>query len=156
MIKNKSYETSIKSLSKLKLKFGENILAETNKYELLITDAKDLSGLPEGEKEAAKHLAESKNKKGWLFTLDYPSYIPFMKYADNRKFRKKLSLRLAVKVLKMIHWTIKRMFWKLSKLRYERANLLGYKTHAHFVLEERMAKTPEKVTEFLKRIIEKS
>ena len=78
-------------LSKLKLKFGENVLAETNKFEMLITNERDLSGLPEGAIEAANQFAESKGKKGWLFTLDYPSYIPFMKYADNRKLREKLS-----------------------------------------------------------------
>jgi peptidyl-dipeptidase Dcp len=145
-----------KKLSKLKLKFGENILAETNKYELLITDAKDLSGLPEGEKEAAKHLAESKNKKGWLFTLDYPSYIPFMKYADNRKFRKTLSLSFGSKSFKNDALDNQKNVLEISKLRHERANLLGYKTHAHFVLEERMAKTPEKVTEFLNELLKKA
>ena len=83
-----------KKLSKLKLKFGENVLAETNKFEMLIINEKDLSGLPEGAKEAAKQLAESKNKKGWLFTLDYPSYIPFMTYADNRELRRSEEQRL--------------------------------------------------------------
>ena len=67
-----------KELSKLKLKFGENVLAETNKFEMLITNKNDLSGLPEGAIEAAKQLAESKGEDGWLITLDYPSYIPFM------------------------------------------------------------------------------
>src|SRR5210317_62982 len=71
-----------KELSQLKLKFGENVLAETNKFELLITNENELSGLPEGAKEAAKQLAERKEKEGWLITLDYPSYIPFMTYAN--------------------------------------------------------------------------
>ncbi|MEX0361146.1 MAG: M3 family peptidase, partial [Allomuricauda sp.] len=68
-------------LSKLKLKFGENVLAETNKFEMHLTEESDLAGLPEGAKEAAAQLAKSKDKEGWLITLDYPSYIPFMKYA---------------------------------------------------------------------------
>ena len=70
-----------KELSKLKLQFGENVLAETNKFEMLITNEADLDGLPEGAKEAAAQLAKSKELEGWLITLDYPSYIPFMKYA---------------------------------------------------------------------------
>src|SRR5690606_30251610 len=81
-----------KKLSQLSLKFGENILAETNKFEMLITDEADLSGLPEGTIEAAKQLAESKEKEGWLFTLDYPSYIPFVTYANNRELRKKITI----------------------------------------------------------------
>ena len=80
-----------KELSQLKLKFGENILAETNAFELHVTNEDDLNGLPEGAKEAAKQLAESKDKEGWMITLDYPSYIPFMTYASNRDLREKLS-----------------------------------------------------------------
>ena len=79
-------------LSKLKLKFGENVLAETNNYELHLTNEEDLAGLPEGEKEAAASLAREKGKDGWLITLAYPSYIPFMKYASNRELRKTLAL----------------------------------------------------------------
>ena len=70
-----------KEQSQLQLTFGENILAETNRYELLITEVSDLEGLPEGAIEAAKQMAEEKDKKGWLLTLDYPSYVPFMTYA---------------------------------------------------------------------------
>ncbi len=145
-----------KKLSKLNLKFGENVLAETNNYELLITNPKDLSGLPDGEKEAAKHLAESKNKKGWLFTLDYPSYIPFMKYADNRELRKTLSLAFGSKGFKNDALDNQQNVLNISKLRFQRAKLLGYKTHAHYVLEERMAKTPEKVSAFLHELLDKA
>ena len=145
-----------KKLSKLNLKFGENVLAETNNYELLITNPKDLSGLPDGEKEAAKHLAESKNKKGWLFTLDYPSYIPFMKYADNRELRKTLSLAFGSKGFKNDALDNQQNVLKISKLRFQRAKLLGYETHAHYVLEERMAKTPEKVSAFLHELLDKA
>ena len=79
-------------LSRLSLKFGENVLAETNAFEMHLTDENDLSGLPESVKEAAKEVAKSKKKDGWIFTLDYPSYIPFMTYADNRELRKKLAI----------------------------------------------------------------
>ena len=145
-----------KQLSKLKLKFGENVLAETNKFEMLISDEKDLSGLPEGAKEAAKQLAESKNKNGWLFTLDYPSYIPFMKYADNRELREKLAKAFGSKGFKNNNLDNQKIVLDIANLRYKRAVLLGYTTHAHFVLEERMAETPEKVEAFLNELIEKA
>ena len=145
-----------KELSKLKLSFGENILAETNKFELLITDENDLSGLPDGAKEAAKQLAESKAMEGWLITLDYPSYIPFMTYADNRELRKTLSLAFGSKAFKNDDLDNQANVLKIAKLRHERATLLGYNTHAHFVLEERMAKTPEKVQEFLNELLDKA
>jgi len=145
-----------KELSQLKLTFGENVLAETNKFEMLITNKSDLSGLPEGAKEAAKQLAESKNKKGWLITLDYPSYIPFMTYANNRELRKRLSLAFGSKAFKNDELDNQDIVIKIANLRFKRAQLLGYKTHAHFVLEERMAKTPEKVESFLNELLEKA
>ena len=143
-------------LSKLKLKFGENVLAETNKFEMHLTDEKDLEGLPEGEKEAAAQLAKSKNKEGWLITLDYPSYIPFMKYAKNRTLRRNLSMAFGSKGFHNDALDNQENVLKIANLRYERANLLGYKTHAHFVLEERMAETPEKVHAFLNELLEKA
>lgn len=145
-----------KELSQLKLKFGENVLAETNTFEMLITNEQDLSGLPEGTKEAAKQLADSKNKKGWLFTLDYPSYIPFVTYADNRVLRKKMALAFGSKAFKNDELDNQDHVIRIANLRYQRANLLGYQTHSHFVLEERMAETPEKVTEFLNNLLEKA
>ena len=145
-----------KKLSQLKLKFGENVLAETNKFEMLIIDEADLSGLPEGTKEAAKQLAESKKKEGWLFTLDYPSYIPFVTYADNRALRKKLTLAAGSKAFKNDDLDNQNNVLKITKLRHDRANLLGYKTHAHYVLEERMAETPETVLKFSNELLEKA
>ncbi len=145
-----------KKLSRLKLKFGENVLAETNAFEMLITNEKDLSGLPDGAKEAALQLAQSKNKKGWLFTLDYPSYIPFVTYADNRSLRKKITLAAGAKAFKGDALDNQEHVLQIVKLRHERANLLGYKTHAHFILEERMAKTPETVNNFLNDLLEKA
>lgn len=145
-----------KQLSRLKLKFGENVLAETNKFEMLLTDENELSGLPEGAIEAAKQLAESKNKEGWLFTLDYPSYIPFMTYANNRELRKTLAIAAGAKGFHNDTLDNQNIVLQIVKLRFERAQLLGFKTHAHFVLEERMAKTPEKVGEFLNELLEKA
>jgi peptidyl-dipeptidase Dcp len=143
-------------LSKLKLKFGENVLAETNRYEKHVTQASDLDGLPEGEKEAAAQLAASKGKKGWLVTLDYPSYLPFMKYANNRALRQELSLAFGSKGFHGDALDNKANVLKIVQLRHERAQLLGYQTHAHFVLEERMAETPEKARDFLEELLEKA
>jgi len=145
-----------KKLSKLKLKFGENVLAETNKFEMIITNEKDLSGLSKGAKEAALQLAESKNKKGWLITLNYPSYIPFITYANNRELRKKLSMAFGSISFKNDEFDNQDILLKIVNLRYNRAILLGYKSHAHFVLEERMAETPEKVSEFLNELLERA
>ncbi|NAY92887.1 M3 family peptidase [Muricauda sp. JGD-17] len=143
-------------LAQLKLKFGENVLAETNKYELLLTSEEDVKGLPEGIKEAAAQLAKSKDKDGWLITLDYPSYIPFMKYAENRELRKKLSLAFGSKGFHNDELDNRENVLQIVRLRYERANLLGYPTNTHFVLEERMAETPEKVMDFLNELLEKA
>lgn len=145
-----------KELSTLKLKFGENVLAETNAYEMHLTDEKDLSGLPEGEKEAATQLAKQKGKDGWVVTLAYPSYIPFMKYADNRELRKKIALAAGAQCFKKDEFNNEEIVLQIAKLRFERANLLGYKTHAHFVLEERMSGSPEKVETFLNDLLEKA
>ena len=145
-----------KKLSQLSLKFGENVLAETNKFEMLITNPEDLSGLPEGTKEAAKQLAESKKQDGWLFTLDYPSYIPFVTYADHRELRKKLTLAAGSKAFKNDKLDNQKNVLEIVALRHKRANLLGYQTHAHFVLEERMAQTPETVLNFSNELLEKA
>lgn len=143
-------------LATLKLKFGENVLAETNKYEMHLTDKKNLKGLPQGAQEAAAQLARSKDKKGWLITLDYPSYVPFMKYAKNRSLRKELSLAFGSKGFHGDELDNQENVLKIANLRHERAQLLGYATHAHYVLEERMAETPEKVHSFLNELLEKA
>ena len=143
-------------LSKLKLTFGENVLAETNRFELHITNEKDLSGLPEGVIEAAAQTAEEKGKEGWVFTLDYPSYVPFLTYADNRELRKKLAIAFGAKGFHNDELDNQQNVLQIVNLRHKRAILLGYKSHAHFVLEERMAETPEKVKSFLDELLEKA
>lgn len=145
-----------KELSKLSLQFGENVLAETNNFELHLTDSKELSGLPEGTIEAARLLAKNQEKEGWIFTLDHPSYIPFMTYADNRELRKKMAIAFGAKGFQNNEFNNEENVLKIAKLRHERANLLGYKTHAHFVLEERMAESPEKVFSFLNDLLAKA
>ncbi|WP_299673872.1 M3 family metallopeptidase [uncultured Tenacibaculum sp.] len=153
--KNKLRELDTK-LSKLSLQFGENVLADTNAFEMLITDEKDLAGLPEGAKEAAKLMAQQKEKEGWLFTLDYPSYIPFMTYADNRELRKELSIAMGKKGFQDNKNNNEKIVLEIVELRHKRAHLLGYDSHAHFVLEERMAESPEKVLSFLNDLLEKA
>ncbi|MCR5863272.1 M3 family metallopeptidase [Flavobacterium sp. J372] len=145
-----------KELSKLSLQFGENVLAETNAYQLHITDEKDLSGLPEGAIEAARELAKSQDKEGWIFTLDHPSYLPFMTYADNRELRKKLALAFGAKGYNSNEYDNRDIVIKIAKLRHERAKLLGYASHADFVLEERMAGSPQKVKDFLSDLLDKA
>jgi len=145
-----------KELSKLKLQFEENILAETNAFELHLTDEKDLAGLPEGTIEAARLLAKNQEKEGWIFTLDHPSYLPFLTYADNRELRKKMAIAFGSRSFQNNEFDNQENVLKIAKLRFERANLLGYKTHAHFVLEERMAESPEKVFSFLNDLLAKA
>ncbi|MWB94396.1 M3 family peptidase [Flavobacterium sp. GA093] len=145
-----------KELSMLSLQFGENVLAETNAFELHLTDEKDLSGLPEGTIEAARLLAKSQEKEGWIFTLDHPSYVPFLTYADNRELRKKMAIAFGARSFQNNEFDNQENVLKIAKLRFERANLLGYKTHAHFVLEERMAQSPEKVFTFLNDLLAKA
>ncbi|MGK0328527.1 M3 family metallopeptidase, partial [Polaribacter sp.] len=143
-------------LSKLSLKFGENVLAETHAFEMHLTEEKEVSGLPESVKEAAAEVAKSKDKEGYIFTLDYPSYIPFLTYADNRDLRKKMAIAAGKKAFQDNEFNNEKIVIEIVNLRYQRANLLGYKTHAHFVLEERMAETPEKVIEFSNNLLEKA
>ncbi|MGB5385924.1 MAG: M3 family metallopeptidase [Eudoraea sp.] len=144
------------ALATLKLKFGENLLKETNKYEMHLTNEDDLDGLPESAKDAAAQLAKNKGKIGWLITLDYPSYIPFMKYACNRELRKELSIAFGSKGFHNDELDNQAYVLQIANLRHERANLLGYKSHADFILEERMAETPEKVYDFLKELLIKA
>ena len=143
-------------LSVLSLQFGENVLAETNAYELHLTDESDLAGLPEGAIEAAKALAESQNKSGWIFTLDYPSYLPFVTYAKNRELRKSITLAAGRKGLQDNEYNNEKIVLDIVRLRHERANLLGYETHAHIVLEERMAESPANVQAFLNDLLIKA
>jgi peptidyl-dipeptidase Dcp len=143
-------------LAKLKLTFGENVLAETNNYELHIINVADLKGLPEGAIEMARSLAESKEKEGWIFTLDFPSYLPFVTYADNRELRKEIAIAAGKKAFQNNEFDNQEITLSITKLRHERANLLGYETHAHFVLEERMAQHPDQVKTFLNDLLAKA
>ena len=143
-------------LAKLKLTYGENVLAETNNYQLHISNESDLKGLPEGAVEAAKALAQTKEMEGWIFTLDFPSYLPFVTYADNRELRKEMAIAAGKKAFQNNEFDNREITLKIAKLRHERANLLGYQTHSHYVLEERMAQNPDKVKSFLNDLLAKA
>lgn len=144
-------------LSQLGLKFGENVLAETNKFELVIENETDLAGLPQAIVEAAAQSAEEKGKKGkWLFTLAFPSYIPFMTYAENRELRERLFHAYNTKCCKGDELDNRQHILDMLRLKHERAQLLGYSTFADFVLEERMAKTAGQVRSFLLDLLDKA
>ncbi len=143
------YREITKELSQLGLKFQQNVLAETNAFELLITDEEDLSGLPESIVEMAAQAAKTKNKEGWLFNLQYPSYVPFMKYADNRALREQLFRASSSRANHGNENDNNDIIKRIVELRLEKARLLGFRTHAEYKLQERMAETPEKVEHFL-------
>jgi len=137
----------------LSLKFSENVLRETNSFELIIEDEKELEGLPESVRASAKASAEAKGYQNkWLFTLDKPSLIPFLQYSSNRNLREKLFKGYINRGDNNNDADNKAIVAQVVNLRIKRANLLGYKTHADFVLEENMAKDPKKVYEFLNQL----
>ena len=144
-------------LAQLGLRFGENVLAESNKFVHFVDQESELEGLPEGAKEAAAQIAEEKGETGkWAFTLDYPSYIPVMTYAKTRELRKTLFMAFNTKSSKGDELDNQVIILKLLQLRDQRAKLLGFGSHADFVLEERMAKSPSTVMEFLNSLLEKA
>ena len=142
-------------LAQLSLSFGEHVLADTQAYSLHIENESDLKGLPDNVIETAKDIAQEKGKKGWLFTLDYPSYIPFITYAENRALRKKLNGAFNKRGFQKNENNNSAVILKIIKLRQTRAKLVGYKSHAAFVLEERMAQSEKNVKSFLDNLSEK-
>ena len=140
-------------LAQKSLQFGENVLAETNNYLMILDCESDLEGLPDSTKNQAAEAAKEKGYEGkWAITLDYPSYVPFMTYAKNRELRKELFLAFGSKAFKNDDLDNQQIVKDIVNLRYQRAQLLGYNTHAHFILEERMAESPQKVMRFLKEL----
>lgn len=154
--KKKKFREISTEISKLTLKFGENVLKETNRYEKHITDKDLLSGLPESALETAAGKAKSKGKEGWIFDITMPSYLPFMKYADNRELRRELFMAYMSKSFKGDELDNQENVKKLVRLRLEMANLLGYKNYADYVLERRMAMNTEGVYKLLGDLYEAS
>ncbi|MDN5627226.1 MAG: M3 family metallopeptidase, partial [Weeksellaceae bacterium] len=144
-------DLSIKSLQ-----FGQNALASTNAYFKHITDKEELKGIPEAVLQQYEEDAKEKGLEGYVITLQYPSYLPAMTYAENRELRKELALANGKKSFDGGEFDNQNLIKEIVKLRQEKAELLGYKNFADFVLEERMAQSPEKVFEFLNELLEKA
>ena len=142
--------------AQLSLRFGENVLADTNSFSLHVTEEKELKGIPDQVREMAADIAKSKNKTGWVFTLDYPSYVPFMAYLEDRSLRCKMSLAFGKRGFQENDHNNSEIILKLIELRKKRAELLGYESHASFVLEERMAGSEENVNNFLEDLYQKA
>ena len=142
-----------KELSALTLKFGSNLLKETNNFTLVVENEEDLAGLPQGLKSAAAETAKSKDMEGkWVFTLQKPSWLPFLQYADNRDLREKLYKAMYTRGDNDNEFDNKKIINQIVNLRIEKANMLGYATHADFVMEERMAKTSDNVYKLLNEV----
>ncbi|MGZ3773489.1 MAG: M3 family metallopeptidase [Pseudobdellovibrionaceae bacterium] len=143
-------------LSILSPKFSENVLKSTNAFEMILDKKEDVEGIPEGSLEGAAAMAEMKGYKGkWLFNLQVPSYLPFMTYAKNRVLREKIWKAYASRAYKN-EFDNQEIVLKTVQLKDKRAKLLGFATHADFVLAERMAKNPQTVTDFLSKLLKAS
>lgn len=143
-----------KELGLLQQKFGNNLLAETNAFSLVIDNKEDLAGLPESAIEAAADEAKATGKEGkWVFTLKNPSYVPFMQYADKRELREKMFRAYSMRGNNGNEYDNKQIILDIMKLRIEKANILGYNTPADFFLENSLAKTPDNVNKLLNSIM---
>ena len=144
-------DLSIKSLQ-----FGQNVLSATNAYFKHIIDKEELKGIPVSVLLQYQNEAKERGVEGYVITLQYPSYIPLMTYAENRDLRKELALANGRKSFDNGEFDNQQIIKELIKLRQEKAHLLGYSDFASFVLEERMAKTPAHVFGFLNELLEKA
>lgn len=143
-----------KQLSTLGLQFGDHVLKETNDYLMLLEKSADLQGLPADVIEAAAHTATEKGHAGkWAFTLAYPSVIPFLTHSSRRELRKVIYMANSTKAFKGNELDNQEIVKSIAKLRHQKARLLGYESHAHFVLEERMASNPKTVMSFIDNIV---
>lgn len=145
-----------KELASLKVKFSQNVLQETNAYTLHLTDEKELDGIPDSIKAQASDEAEKRGLTGWVFTLQYPSFVPFMTYAANRERRLEMHFASGQKAFKDNEYNNEEVIRKIVQLRDQRAQLLGFADHAAFILQERMAANPENVFTFLNDLLEKA
>ena len=143
-----------KELGLATMQFGNNSLDETNAFTLLIDDEEQLSGLPENVRTAAKECAKGAGKEGWMFTLQKPSWEPFLKYADNRELRKQMYEAYVNRGAKGHEHDNTALIQKILDLRLKKVQLLGYKTFADYQLEDKMAKTPQAAYDMLMKIWE--
>jgi len=143
-------------LSTLSLKFEENVLEETNSFELHLTDRTDLAGLPESLIEMASMVAVTRKKEGWIFTLHYPSYVPFMQYSEKRNLREKMLKAYSSRAFRGNEYDNSNNVLRIANLRLEIASMLGFDTFAEMNLGDRMADTPVKVESFLEELYQAS
>jgi peptidyl-dipeptidase Dcp len=143
-------------LSQLSLKFEENVLDETNDFELHLTNINDLAGLPEGIVDLASAEAINRGKEGWIFTLQHPSFIPFMQYSDNRYLREKMFKAYSSRAFHGNAKDNRSLVLRITQLRSEIARMLGFDNYAEMVLGDRMAETPSKVITFLEELFNAS
>ncbi len=137
-------------LSQLVLKFGDNVRRENSKFELIVDRKEDIAGLPDASVQAATEKAETKGFTGkWIFTIDKPTLIPFLQFSENRDLREKMYKAYMNRGNNNDELDNKKILSRIIVLRVEKANLLGYKTYSDFVLQKKMAKTPENVYAFL-------
>ena len=148
------YRDLSRQLSLLTLQFSENNLKETNDYQLVLTDDSQLKGLPESAIEAARETAKEKGQEGWIFTLQAPSYVPFLTYADDRERRKELYMAYNTKCTHPNACNNQEIVKQLVNTRLEIARLLGYKDYASYKLERRMAQNSENVYRLLRQLLE--
>lgn len=148
------YRALTTELSLLSLQFDQNALKDQNRFEMLLTDEKDIAGLPESIREAAAHLAKEKGKEGWLFTLDAPSYVPFMRYADSRALREKMYRAYMSTGNKGDEYDNKEIIRKLVNDRLALAQLMGYPNYAAFELSHKMAKNADNVYNLLNQLLD--
>lgn len=140
-------------LSLLSVQFGENVLKENNRFEMVIDDQADLAGLPEGQINAAAEAAEERGYANkWVFTLHKPSLIPFLQYSEKRNLREKMLQAYINRGNHNDDLDNKDIAKEMAELRIKRANLLGYKSHAAYILADNMAKTPDQVYELLDQL----
>ena len=143
-------------LSMKSLQFGQNALASTNAYVKHITDKDELKGIPEAVLQQYAEDAKERNLDGYVITLQYPSYLPAMTYAENRELRKELALANGKKSFDGGEYDNRQLIKEIVKLRQEKASLLGYENYAQYVLEERMAQSSDKVFSFLHELLDKA
>lgn len=150
-----TYSKLSEQLSLLTLQYGKNVLAATNAFTLNLTDEADLEGLPDFVREAAVETAKSKEMEGWAFDLSAPSYGAFMKYSTRRDLRQKMWMAYNTRATEGENSNIE-LCRQISESRLKIANILGYETYADYALEERMAKNPQTVNEFIQKLLEPS
>ena len=150
-----TYSKLSEQLSLLTLQYGKNVLAATNAFTLNLTEEADLEGLPDFVREAAVETAKSKEMEGWAFDLSAPSYGAFMKYSTRRDLRQKMWMAYNTRATEGENSNIE-LCRQIAESRLKIANILGYETYADYALEERMAKNPQTVNEFIQKLLEPS